>query len=104
MKIPTKLVFCLPKRKFWEYFELSTIFRPFQNILFGPCLVFTWKDWGRLPEFGFTLPVEGSLPVILSSLEKSSELVLDWSNLFPPGAQSRLEAIRTQKNALIEIE
>ena len=31
-------------------------------------------------------------------------LVLDWSNLFPPGAQSRLEAIRTQKNALIEIE
>ena len=30
--------------------------------------------------------------------------LIDWSNLFPPGAQSRLEAIRTQKNALIEIE
>ena len=38
------------------------------------------------------------------SQEKSSKLVLDWSNLFPPGTQSRLEAIRTQKNALIEIE
>ena len=38
------------------------------------------------------------------SREKSTKLVLDWSNLFPPGAQSRLEAIRTQKNALIEIE
>ena len=38
------------------------------------------------------------------SREKSSKLVLDWSNLFLPGAQSRLEAIRTQKNALIETE